>query len=82
MIQPWLYGRKLCNIGDTLCGSFALQIGILYFQKICICILWRTNIHQAPQKLTLTLRFCRNIHIPIFCSLFQKRLDQKSRRCA
>ena len=76
-IQPRLHGRQACNIGNTLCGSFALQIGVLHFQKIFICILRCANIHQAPQKLTLALRLCRNSNIPIFCFLFQKRLEQK-----
>ena len=76
-IQTWLHRRKVCNISDTFCLVFALQIGVLHFQKTFICVLRRTNIHQAPQKLPLAVQLCRNINIPIFRFFLQKRPDQK-----
>lgn len=45
-IQSRLNGSKVSHIGDTFCCVFTLQIGVLYFQKICICVLRRTKIHQ------------------------------------
>ena len=76
-VQSRLHRCKVSHIGDTLCRIFALQIGVLHLQKICICALRRTKIHQSPQKLPLSLRLCRNTQIPIFRVFLQKRLNQK-----
>lgn len=55
-IQTWLDGCEAGNIRDTLCGGFALQIGVLCFQKLRVRALRRANIHQSPQKLPLAVR--------------------------
>ena len=76
-IQTRLHGCQVGNIRDTLCGGFALQIGVLRLQEIRANTLRRANIHQTTQKLTLAVCIGRYAHIPIFCFLFQKRLDEK-----
>lgn len=76
-IQTRPDGCEVGNIGDAPCRIFAMQIGVLHFQKIRANALREANIHQTTQKLTLTLRLCRNSNIPIFRFLFQKRPDQK-----
>ena len=76
-IQPRLDGCQVGNIRDALCGGFALQIGVLRLQEIRANTLRCANIHQTTQKLTLAVYIGRYAHIPIFCFLFQKRLDEK-----
>ena len=48
-IQPRLHRRQVCNIGDTLCGGFVLQIVVLHLQKIRTDAHRSTDIHQPAQ---------------------------------
>ena len=56
-------GEDLSTPQDSLCDGLSLQVFVLYLQKSAAP--GRTDIQQAPQKLTLGVCVCRNAHIPI-----------------
>ncbi|WP_347553495.1 hypothetical protein [Faecalibacterium sp. OF04-11AC] len=79
-VQPRLQERQVSRIGDAFCGSFLLQVRILYLQKVCADTPWFTDIQQAPQKLSLAVCVCRYPQSLILRVFFQKHPNELIRR--